>query len=145
MRRRQRLRSPSPVRDMKQNSPFETLLSAAVVMVAVGFLVFANISTGGLSLSDYELTATMSNAGGLAAGASDVMVAGTKVGTVSGLSLDTKSYRAVVHMRLREDVKIPEDSALSISSGLLSTQSYLSIAPGRSSVMLAPGSVLKAK
>lgn len=130
---------------MKQNSFFETLLSAAVILVAVGFLVFANASTGSVSLSEYELTATMSNASGLSAGASDVMVAGTKVGTVSGLSLDPKTYRAVVQMRLRNDVQIPADSALSISSGLLSTQASLSITPGRSSVMLAPGSVLKAK
>lgn len=130
---------------MKQSNIFESLLSAAVILVAVGFLLFANRSTGGLSLSDYALTAHMTNADGLTAGASDVLIAGTKVGTVSDLSLDTKTYQAVVHMRLRDDVRIPEDSTLSISSGLLSAQSYLAITPGRSRVMLAPGGMLKSK
>jgi phospholipid/cholesterol/gamma-HCH transport system substrate-binding protein len=130
---------------MRQHSLFETLLSAGVILVAVSFLVFANHSTNSVSLGQYDLTATMSNASGLAAGTSDVMLAGTKVGKVSNLSLDPKSWRAVVQMRLDDDVKIPADSTLSISSGLLSTQSYLSISPGRSSVMLAAGSVLTAK
>jgi phospholipid/cholesterol/gamma-HCH transport system substrate-binding protein len=130
---------------MRQNNIFETLLSAAVLLVAVGFLVFANASTGSVSLAEYDLTATMSNASGLAAGSSDVMLAGTRIGKVTGLALEPKTYRAVVHIRVRDDIKIPADSALSISSGLLSTQSYLSISPGRSSVMLAPGDTLKAK
>ena len=130
---------------MKQSNIFETLLSAAVILVAVGFLFFANASTGSVSLSEYAVTATMSNASGLVAGASDVMLAGTKIGTVSGLALEPKTYRAVVQLRVRDDVKIPADSSLSTSSGLMSTQSYLSISPGRSSVMLAPGGVLTAK
>ena len=128
---------------MRQNNIFETLLSAAVILVAVGFLWFANTSTHGVSLSDYELTANMANASGLAAGASDVLIAGTKIGTVSDLTLDAKNYRAVAHLRLRSDVRIPVDSALIISTALMSPQAGLSIIPGRSSTMLAPGGVIR--
>jgi phospholipid/cholesterol/gamma-HCH transport system substrate-binding protein len=128
---------------MKQNNIFEVLLSAAVILVAGGFLWFANSSTGGASFSDYELVADMANASGLTAGSSDVLLAGTKIGTVSELTLDPKTYRAIAHLRLRGDIQIPVDSALIISTALMSPQASLSIAPGRSGKMLPPGGVIR--
>ncbi len=127
---------------MKQNNSFEILLSGAVVLVAVGFFLFAYTSTGGASLSDYEFTVRLHHADGLKAG-SDVRIGGVKVGDVSSLALDDH-YIAVAHVRVRDEVKVPKDSALSISSDGLTPGSYLVIAPGRSSDMLAPGAVLTA-
>jgi phospholipid/cholesterol/gamma-HCH transport system substrate-binding protein len=124
---------------MKQNSIFEILLSAAVFAVGIGFFLFAYTSTGGAALSDYALTVQMRHADGLQTG-SDVRIGGVKVGNVSSLSL--QHYIAVVNIRLRDAVKVPDDSALSISADGLTPGSYLVILPGRSSTTLAPGSIM---
>ena len=126
---------------MKQNNSFEILLSAAVIIVAAGFFLFAYTATGGASLSDYDITARLHHADGLKVG-SDVRIGGVKVGDISSLALE--HYIAVAHVRLHDDVKVPKDSALSISSDGLTPGSYLVSAPGRSSDMLAPGAVLAA-
>lgn len=130
---------------MKHNSVFEVLLSAAVIVVAVGFLAYTYVITGEARPSDYELTAEMSLADGLSAGASDVRIGGIKVGSVSDLSLDPKTYRAIVRLRIRSDVRIPVNSSLSVASGGFSPGSYVAITPGSGSRTLAPGSTISAR
>ena len=130
---------------MRQDNIFESLLSAAVVAVALGFVFYMYHVTGGVLLADYELKADMAHVDGLASGASDVVVAGTKVGTVTALNLDPRTYRVKVSMRIRDDVKIPADSKLGTTSGVMSSQAALAIIPGRSSTMLEPGATLVAK
>jgi phospholipid/cholesterol/gamma-HCH transport system substrate-binding protein len=127
---------------MKQNSIFETVLSAAVIAVAVGFLFFASTITSGARLSDYEITAQMTNASGVAAGASDVRLAGVKIGTVSSMTLDSKTYLAMVGLRIRHDIQVPVDSKLSVSSDTLSPNSYIQISPGRSADKVPAGGIL---
>jgi phospholipid/cholesterol/gamma-HCH transport system substrate-binding protein len=128
-------------REMNRDNVFETILSAIVVLVAVGFLLFAYSSTGGAALSDYKLTVVMGKADGLAPG-SDVQIAGVKVGSVSDLTLS--GSLAVAHIRIQDGVKIPKDSSLSISSALMSSP-YLSISPGHSADMVMPGGSINSK
>jgi phospholipid/cholesterol/gamma-HCH transport system substrate-binding protein len=78
-----------------QNSVVETLIGAAVVAVAVLFLAFAYTSTGSGPVSGYEVLAKFNRADGVNIG-TDVRLSSIKVGTVSKLSLDPKSYNAVV-------------------------------------------------
>jgi phospholipid/cholesterol/gamma-HCH transport system substrate-binding protein len=127
---------------MKQNSIFEMVLSALVIAVAVGFLFFASTVTSGARLSDYEITAQMTNASGVAAGASDVRLAGVKIGTVSTMTLDRKTYLAMVGLRIRRDIQIPVDSKLAVSSDTLSPNSYIQVLPGRSPDMVPADGVL---
>jgi phospholipid/cholesterol/gamma-HCH transport system substrate-binding protein len=66
-------------------------------------------------------------------------MSGIKVGTVEKMSLDPKSYNAVVTLALDSSVKLPDDSSVRITSeGLLGNQ-YLSIEPGASMDMIKPG------
>lgn len=130
---------------MKQSSTFEVLLSAAVIVVAVSFLAYTYVITGGARPSDYELTASMAHADGLSARASDVRIGGIKVGQVSDLSLDPRTYKATVRLRIRDDVKIPSNSTISVASGGLSPGAYLAITPGTSRQMLLPGSTMSAR
>jgi phospholipid/cholesterol/gamma-HCH transport system substrate-binding protein len=125
-----------------KNSIFETVLSALVIVVAVGFLLFASTSTGGARLSDYDITAQMLNASGVVAGASDVRLAGVKIGKVSSMTLDRKTYLAMVGLSIRHDIQVPVDSKLAVSSDTLSPNSYIQILPGRSSQMVPAGGVL---
>ncbi|MGC9953459.1 MAG: outer membrane lipid asymmetry maintenance protein MlaD [Rhizomicrobium sp.] len=124
------------------NNTVETLIGAAVVAVAVFFLVFAYRSTGSTAAAGYELTAKMARVDGIAIG-TDVRLSGIKVGEVSALTLDPKDYLVIVHMNIHSDVKVPDDSSLVVTmSGLLGS-SYLSISPGGSDKMLAVGGVIR--
>jgi phospholipid/cholesterol/gamma-HCH transport system substrate-binding protein len=124
-----------------QSNAFETLVGAVVVIVAAGFLFFAYHSTNAGGLSGYEISAKLGRVDGLANG-TDVRLSGIKIGTVSKLELDPKTYQAEITLRIHEDVKLPEDSSLMVtSSGLLGNQ-YVSITPGGSDVMLKPGGVI---
>jgi phospholipid/cholesterol/gamma-HCH transport system substrate-binding protein len=123
---------------MQQNNVFETLIGAAVVAVAVAFLAFAYYRTGSGSLSGYELNAKLSKVDGLGVG-TDVRLAGIKIGSVTDLTLDPKTYLATVHMNIRDDIKIPADSSVLVTSaGLLGSQ-YLSITPGGDDKMMVAG------
>ncbi len=121
-----------------QNSIVETLIGAAVVAVAVLFLAFAYSTTGSGPVSGYEVVAKFNRADGVNVG-SDVRLSGIKVGTVSKLSLDPKTYNAVVTIALARDVKLPDDSSIRVTSeGLLGNQ-YLSIEPGSSMMYIMAG------
>jgi phospholipid/cholesterol/gamma-HCH transport system substrate-binding protein len=121
-----------------QNSIVETLIGAAVIAVAVLFLAFAYTSTGSGAVSGYDVQAKFNRADGVNIG-TDVRLSGIKVGTVSKMALDQKSYNAVVTISLARDVKLPDDSSVRITSeGLLGNQ-YLSIEPGGSMTMIMPG------
>ena len=123
---------------MPQNNYAETLIGATVVAVAVVFPIFAYTRTGSGSLSGYEINARLPKADGLAVG-TDVRLAGIKVGTVSDLTLDPKTYLVTVHMNIRNDIKLPVDSSVLVTqAGFLGGQ-YLSITPGGDDKMMAAG------
>jgi phospholipid/cholesterol/gamma-HCH transport system substrate-binding protein len=124
-----------------RNETVETLIGAVVIAVAVLFLFFAYQTAGQLNSGGYELVAKVSRIDGIAVG-TDVRLSGIKVGTVSALTLDP-SYLVTVHMNIRNDVKIPDDSSLVVTQAGLLGSSYLSISPGGSDKMLAAGGVIR--
>jgi phospholipid/cholesterol/gamma-HCH transport system substrate-binding protein len=121
-----------------QNNTVETLIGAVVVAVAIFFLVFAYRSTGSAAVAGYEVTAKLTRVDGIAVG-TDVKLSGIKVGEVSALTLDPKDYLVIVHMNIHDDVKIPDDSSLMVTSSGLLGSSYMSISPGGSDKVLAVG------
>lgn len=121
-----------------QNSIVETLIGATVLAVAALFLVFAYSGTGIGSLSGYEVTAKFGAVNGVTVG-SDVRMSGVKIGTVSGIEIDPQDYGAVARLTIGDDIQLPDDSSVRITSdGLLGNQ-YVSIEPGGSQTMLQPG------
>ncbi|HEY8949257.1 MAG TPA: outer membrane lipid asymmetry maintenance protein MlaD [Rhizomicrobium sp.] len=126
---------------MSNNNTVETLIGAIVVAVAAVFLFYAYTSTGSGGVAGYDITARFSSADGIANG-TDVRLHGIKIGTVSGLSLDPKTYYAVAHMSIRNDVKIPDDSAVKITSSGFLGSNYVAIQPGGSTTMVAQGGEL---
>jgi phospholipid/cholesterol/gamma-HCH transport system substrate-binding protein len=121
-----------------QNNTVETLIGAIVVVVAAAFLFFAYTTTGTGSIGGYDVKARFSSADGIVTG-TDVRLHGIKVGTVSSLVLDPKSYAAIVHLNIHNDVPVPDDSSIKITSAGLLGSSYLAIQPGGSDKMLAAG------
>jgi phospholipid/cholesterol/gamma-HCH transport system substrate-binding protein len=121
-----------------QNNVVEIITGAIVIAVAVLFLGFMYLRTGSGSLSGYELRARLPQVDGLGMG-TDVRLAGIKIGSISDLTLDPKTYQATVHMTIRDDVKIPVDSSLKVTSAGILGSSYLSITPGGDDKMMAAG------
>ena len=126
---------------MGNNNTVETIIGAIVVVVAAAFLYFTYTSTSSGSFSGYDITARMPRVDGLATG-TDVRLSGVKIGSVSALSLDPKTYLVTLRMNIRSDIPIPEDSSLLVTSSGLLGGSYLSISPGGSDKMLQPGGAI---
>lgn len=122
----------------------ETLIGAAVLAVAGGFLVYASQTAdiGGVRGGYYELKAPFRKAEGLSVGA-DVRVSGVKVGAVTGLALDQKTYRAVADLSIEERFRIPEDSSVTIATEGLLGGSFVAIEPGASDFMLEDGATVE--
>jgi phospholipid/cholesterol/gamma-HCH transport system substrate-binding protein len=125
---------------MQRAGIFEIVLSAAVIALAVGFLAFLLWQTGTGSLSSYEMNARIKSADGIKPG-TDVRIGGVKVGTVESLALDRRDYAVDVTLAIRDDIRIPDDSAIAIGSGMLSSPA-LTINPGRSKNAVPPGGTL---
>jgi phospholipid/cholesterol/gamma-HCH transport system substrate-binding protein len=119
----------------------ETLLGAVVLIVAVGFLLFAYRSSQVSDTDGYELRASFDRVDGLEPGA-DVRISGIKVGTVLGQALDPATFRAEVRFTLRDDVELPLDSSAAVVSNGLLGGKYLTLVPGGDIEMLQPGDQL---
>jgi phospholipid/cholesterol/gamma-HCH transport system substrate-binding protein len=68
-----------------------------------------------------------------------VRLHGIKIGRVSSLELDPKTYAAIVRITMRDDVKLPDDSSIKITSAGIMGSSYLAIQPGGSEKMIPAG------
>jgi phospholipid/cholesterol/gamma-HCH transport system substrate-binding protein len=121
------------------NTIAETVLGAVVVAAAAGFVLYAGQSAGiALAPDSYELTASFRSVEGISVG-TDVRLAGIKVGTVTGLDLDTANYQATATFTVRDGLELPEDSDVKIASEGLLGGSFLEITPGASDFMLSEG------
>ncbi|MCC6008912.1 MAG: outer membrane lipid asymmetry maintenance protein MlaD [Rhodobacteraceae bacterium] len=119
----------------------ETALGAVVIAAAAGFLWFALQGEGrGLvgGAAAYEVTAQFRSVEGVGVG-TDVRLAGVKVGTVTGITLDPTTFRAATRLAVRQGIALPEDSAALISSEGLLGGNFVELVPGGSDFMLRPG------
>ncbi len=127
---------------MREHNLPETIIGAIVVAVALLFIAFAYMRTGSGSLSGYEIQARLPRVDGLGVG-TDVRLSGIKIGSVLDLTLDPKNYLVTLHMNIRDDIKIPDDSSLMVTSSGLLGSSYVSLTPGGSDKMLASGGMIQ--
>jgi len=134
---------PIPKVSVKGGNVFETLISALVIVVAIGFLAFIVVRTGTGHLGSYPLRVRIADASGLMVG-SDVRLGGTKIGSVTALWLDRADYSAVVETLIRDDLTLPVDSRASITTSTLGNP-YLSLSPGRASEKARPDSEIGAR
>jgi phospholipid/cholesterol/gamma-HCH transport system substrate-binding protein len=117
----------------------ETVLGAIVAVVAIGFLTFAVTRAGaGEASGGYPLTARFNRVDGVNVGA-DVRLSGVKVGTVSAVAVDPKTYLAKLTLSVSPSVKLPDDSTARVASDGLLGGAYVALDPGGSAEMLASG------
>ena len=124
---------------MSENST-EVVTGGVVLAVALGFLLYVSQATGLSTAAErgYPLTASFRSLEGVNVG-SDVRLAGVKVGTVTRIALNPETYRADTMIRVREGVKIPDDSSIVIASEGLLGGNFVEIVPGGSLFYLEPG------
>lgn len=107
----------------------ETIMGAAVLLIAVIFVVFAFSSTGVGTVNGYRVTASFDNAQGITAG-TDVRMSGVKIGTVMQQKLNPETYFADITMSIDESIELPADtSARIVPEGLLGGN-YINLEPG---------------
>lgn len=121
-----------------KRSVVETILGAFVVLGALAFLVFGYRMGDVGTPQGFTLSADFSGIGGLAEG-DDVQISGVKVGSVTNVELDSKTYLARVHMSLKEGIELPTDTAALISSESLLGGRFLALEPGADEELIESG------
>lgn len=107
---------------------------SALVMLAMRVSNLSNITRD----DGYNIIAHFDNVGGLKV-RSPVTLAGVKVGQVSDIKVDSRTYEAVVTMSVAEGYDLPADTGANIfTSGLLGEQ-YVSLEPGGAEKILQHG------
>ncbi|MEM1152065.1 MAG: outer membrane lipid asymmetry maintenance protein MlaD [Pseudomonadota bacterium] len=117
----------------------EVITGALVLAVAVGFVIFATAGTSGAARDGtYPLTASFTSVEGVSVG-TDVRLAGVKIGTVTAMELNPQTFRADVTFNVANDIELPDDSSVLISSEGLLGGNFMEIQPGGSPFNLEEG------
>ena len=119
----------------------ETVMGAAVLLVAAVFVYFAYNTAQIKAVTGYEVTARFFKIGGLGKG-SDVRISGIKVGTVVSNTLDPVTFDAIVTMSIRPDIKLSTDTVATIASSGMLGDKYVMLLPGEGTEQLAVGGVI---
>jgi len=116
----------------------ETIVGALVLVVAGFFVFYAFARSDRTGPDGYEITARFGRIDGLKRGA-DVTMSGVKIGTVTSIDLDRKTYQALVHLAVSASVPIPADTNANIVSESLLGGMVVVLDPGGDKTMLKPG------
>lgn len=121
----------------------EVVVGAAVLAVAAGFLIYAG-QVAGISATSgsYPLTASFRSLEGINVG-TDVRLAGVKIGAVTDVTLNPKTYRADTTISVDQGIEIPDDSSILISSEGLLGGNFVEIQPGGSPFAFEQGAEIE--
>lgn len=110
----------------------EVLTGAGVLAVALGFAAYAGIAgTLHRDSGSYQLRASFRSVDGVTVG-TDVRMAGVKIGSVTTLALNPKTYLADAAFTVKQGIEVPDDSTVLISSEGLLGGNFVEIQPGGS-------------
>jgi phospholipid/cholesterol/gamma-HCH transport system substrate-binding protein len=120
----------------------EVVTGAVVLVLAAGFLVFAVAHSGRSAVgASYKLHAQFDHIDGLNQGA-DVRIAGVKVGNVLDMTVDPKTFLAVVTLSVNDNIHLPKDTSAEITSESLLGGKFLNLTPGGTADDLKPGDAI---
>jgi phospholipid/cholesterol/gamma-HCH transport system substrate-binding protein len=119
----------------------ETIVGALVLVVAGVFVFYAFAKSDRSGPDGVEISARFGRIDGLKRGA-DVTMSGVKIGTVTAIELDRKTYQAVVRMAVAASVPIPDDTNAKLVSESLLGGMVVVLDPGGDKTMLKPGGEL---
>lgn len=125
-----------------KDSMVETAVGAIVIVIAAAFFLFAyTVSGKGSTSGGYHVTAAFDNVEGINVG-SDVRMAGIKIGTVTGQSLDPETFQAVLKLEIARDVPLADDTTAKITAEGLLGSKFVALDPGGSETHLSEGGVI---
>lgn len=107
----------------------ETVTGAIVLTLSAFLLIYAYTSTQHEDQKGYRITARFNKADGLVEGG-DVKIGGIRVGTISKMTIDPKTYASVVQLSISPQITLPTDTSASIISENLLGGKYLDLQPG---------------
>ncbi|MDB6453461.1 outer membrane lipid asymmetry maintenance protein MlaD [Falsirhodobacter sp. 20TX0035] len=123
---------------MAQNTT-EVVVGGAVLAVAAAFVLYAGQVAGlGGHSGSYTLHGSFRTADGIGVG-TDVRLAGVKVGTVTDISLNPQTFFADATISVPQNIQVPVDSSLLISSEGLLGGNFVEIQPGGALENVEPG------
>jgi len=108
-----------------------------LALLCVGIFKYQHNTWENAEDTDYTLFATFNRTDGLEIG-NKVRMAGIDIGRVEASTLD-EDFRATLTLKIRMDVKIPDDSSASIVSSGIMGNKYIEIEPGGSEDYLEEG------
>lgn len=125
---------------MKAQRLAEIATGAVVIAVAVFFLAYAVVQGGRATAGGggLVLTAAFDRVDGLSNGA-DVRIGGVRVGSVTEMRIDPRTFLAELTLNVRSDLQLPRDSSAEIQSESLLGGRYVAIVPGGAEQVLASG------
>ena len=121
----------------------ETIVGIFVIfgMLCVGYMTVKLGKVDFLSNNSYSLVAKFTTVTGLRVG-SPVNILGIDVGRVEKITMDQVNQKAVVEIRIKNDIKIYDDAIAAIKTEGMIGDKYLSIDAGGSGTLLGPGGVI---
>ncbi|MGH6854190.1 MAG: outer membrane lipid asymmetry maintenance protein MlaD [Aestuariivirga sp.] len=126
-----------------KNATVETLIGAAVIVIAAAFFLFAYQSSGKSNAAGgYRLLAEFDNAEGINVG-TDVRMAGVKVGTVIGQTLNHQNFQAAITLLIDPALQLTEDVTAKVTSEGLLGAKFISLEQGGADAKLADGGTIQ--
>lgn len=119
----------------------EAVTGAIVLLVAGFFFYYAYTSSGVKPHSGYQVSAKFDRIDGLLEG-NDIKLSGVKIGSVGSITIDPKTYLAIVEMILDGTILLPTDTTAQIVSESLMGGKYIALVPGGSEANLQPGDTI---
>ena len=120
----------------------ETVMGAVVALTAIVFVVFALESDDSRHADGYQVNAVFSDAAGLADG-TEVRLAGVKIGSVTGQSLDMDRLLVTVTFTLDPAIRLPEDTVARVVADGLLGGTAVTLDPGQSETLIPPGGEIR--
>lgn len=125
-----------------KDTAVETIIGAIVIAIAAAFFLFAYQLSGKASATGgYRLVAEFDNAEGINVG-TDVRMAGVKVGTVVGQSLNRENYQASITMTIEPGLELTDDATAKVTAEGLLGSKFISLEQGGSETKLADGGMI---
>lgn len=125
------------------NNKTVELLAGMFIIAGLAALLMLALKVSGLSFypgqGTYQLTASFDNVGGLKVRA-PVRIAGVQIGEVRSISIDPKTFKAVVTLAIdNKQNQLPVDTAANIQTEGLLGSNFIALVPGYADDILKNG------
>ncbi len=119
----------------------ETITGAIVLLVAGVFFAFGYQFSSSSRMETIRVFANFDRVDGVSIG-NDVRMGGVTIGHVGHITINKKTFKAIVAMDVDASLKIPKDSSAEISSESLMGGKYVNLSPGGDDEVLKTGDTI---